>query len=87
MHLYFDRKGKYRGYSMTLGAWLVVVGVVIVLALALGRVLFYLSPVIAIWGLVIWLGRGEIRSRRARRADKTQQTAEEGAATSRKCTP
>lgn len=63
MRLYFDREGKYRGFSTGLGLWLAAAIVIGVFALAVGYQVFYLAPIIGLWALVIWLAKPLFRRR------------------------
>lgn len=72
MRFYFDRHGKFRGYSTGLGLWIAAAAVLGVFALAIGYQVFYLVPVIALWALVIWLARPLFRRRQERRSQEPQ---------------
>ena len=64
MRLYFDRRGRYRGFSTGLGLWIAAGIAIVILALAFGYQLFLLAPFIALWALVIWLARPLFRRRK-----------------------
>jgi len=82
MRFYFDRTGRYRGFSVGPLFWVAAAVIGAVLALALGYQLFMLAPIIALVALTTWLWRDEIRRRRGRRAEKDQTVDSSATSTS-----
>jgi len=66
MRLYYDRRGKYRGYSIGLPGVIAAGLIVGALALAFGYQLFLLAPILVFFAFVIWFGRDTIRRMRGR---------------------
>src|SRR5215831_12190913 len=66
MRFYYDRAGKYRGYSIGPAGMLAAALIIGGLALAFSYKLFLLAPVIGLWVLVILAARSEIRRFKAR---------------------